>query len=547
MEELKRIFAEQTGHKIPEMREALEGLMKDPGDIGCLTALHGFFHSVYGTGSSIGLDDFSGTARGLEDRLSALLEKKGKAAPRLLARLEDTLNAWENDLKDLDLPDPPPATAPGAPDPGLPESLPRELVIAGLGTAERQRLIEDLSDKNIHARGAANTAEASRLIRAHLPDLLLLDASLPEETVQDLIRELREDWRYRWIPVFLAEEQPTPGRPQEIARWGADDLLSGTLDATHLAALAEARISRMESLRALSLREPLTESFGQIYFSERLEEEVGRFSRVKRPFSLALCHFDFIGDAYLKLGRHTGDHILREFASFLRGRLRRTDIVCRYGERDFAVILSNTDGETALKVMDRHRDAWATTPLFDPAQNKEIKITFSGGVCEYENGGKTAGDMLDAAEDALVRARSSGGNRVLLSGINGQAAKRLPTKVLVVDDSQVIRDMLLQKLQKDYEVFLAENGEEALDKIPRLQPRLIIADLMMPGINGLEMIKKIRANPENKYIAIIALTGVRQKKTVFEAVESGADDYVVKPIIFRELESRIVRLLKRKG
>ena len=116
-------------------------------------------------------------------------------------------------------------------------------------------------------------------------------------------------------------------------------------------------------------------------------------------------------------------------------------------------------------------------------------------------------------------------------------------KVLVVDDERQIRDLLGEFLErKGYEVLLASAGEEAIELAERKIPHAILLDVKMPGIDGIEVCKRLKAEPRTQFIPVIMITGYVDNKMV--AIESGADDFVNKPIDLVELAVRVKSILR---
>ena len=117
--------------------------------------------------------------------------------------------------------------------------------------------------------------------------------------------------------------------------------------------------------------------------------------------------------------------------------------------------------------------------------------------------------------------------------------------ILVVDDMSQIRNILSFSLRKEgYEIKVASNGKDALKyALGDKPPDLIILDIMMPGMDGYEVIKKIRASDTTKDIPIIFLTANAQKKDVQKGIELGCNDYMVKPFKMGDLRQKIAALL----
>jgi len=118
--------------------------------------------------------------------------------------------------------------------------------------------------------------------------------------------------------------------------------------------------------------------------------------------------------------------------------------------------------------------------------------------------------------------------------------------ILIVDDDQDIRDLLSYNLQKSgYSVNEAINGFDCLEKIKTIKPNLILLDVMMPEMDGLEVCQQIKSDPKNHDILICFLTARGEDYSQIAALEVGGDDYVTKPIKPKVLISRINAILRR--
>ena len=117
---------------------------------------------------------------------------------------------------------------------------------------------------------------------------------------------------------------------------------------------------------------------------------------------------------------------------------------------------------------------------------------------------------------------------------------------MIVDDEPDIVDLVTYNLKKDgYRVTTASDGEEALNKIRKDKFDLVVLDLMLPGIQGVELCRIIRNDPKTAAIPIIMLTAKGEEVDRIIGLESGADDYMTKPFSARELVARIKAVLRR--
>lgn len=119
-------------------------------------------------------------------------------------------------------------------------------------------------------------------------------------------------------------------------------------------------------------------------------------------------------------------------------------------------------------------------------------------------------------------------------------------RVLVIDDDRLIRKVVNKALTDlSYEVIEAEDGLEALKRIKSIRPDAVIIDKMMPGIDGFEVTRRLRREPELTHIPILVLTGESDLQEKLDAFEAGADDYICKPFAAAELAARLTVLLRR--
>ena len=120
-------------------------------------------------------------------------------------------------------------------------------------------------------------------------------------------------------------------------------------------------------------------------------------------------------------------------------------------------------------------------------------------------------------------------------------------KILVVDDEEDILELVRYNLARDgYRVVCAASGEQALSRAKSEPFDLILLDLMLPGIDGLEVAKRLKSKPETRHIPIIMLTAKGEEADIVTGLELGADDYVTKPFSPRILIARVKAVLRRK-
>jgi len=120
------------------------------------------------------------------------------------------------------------------------------------------------------------------------------------------------------------------------------------------------------------------------------------------------------------------------------------------------------------------------------------------------------------------------------------------TKIVVADDDADVRDLVQFKLeQSGMDVVSVGDGAAALEACASHGPDLVLLDVMMPGMSGLDVCRSLRRSPQLSGVPVIMLTARAQESDIAQGFEAGADDYVVKPFSPRELSSRVQAVLAR--
>jgi two-component system, cell cycle response regulator len=121
------------------------------------------------------------------------------------------------------------------------------------------------------------------------------------------------------------------------------------------------------------------------------------------------------------------------------------------------------------------------------------------------------------------------------------------TRILIVDDHEDNIELLRMRLESwDFAVEVATDGAQALEAVNRRPPDLMLLDVMMPEIDGYEVARRIKTNPSLPFVPIIMQTALDATENKVEGLESGADDYITKPIDFAELRARMQSMLRIK-
>ncbi len=120
-----------------------------------------------------------------------------------------------------------------------------------------------------------------------------------------------------------------------------------------------------------------------------------------------------------------------------------------------------------------------------------------------------------------------------------------PRKILIVDDEpNIVVPLQFLMEQNGYQVKIAETGEAAIDLMERFRPDLVLLDIMLPGVNGLEVCQMLREDPELKETKIVLVSALGRDVDMAKGMAMGADAYITKPFANREIVARVNELLK---
>lgn len=253
------------------------------------------------------------------------------------------------------------------------------------------------------ARGAM---EALRILEENQVDIVISDIKMPGMDGMELLREIKA--HFPDVDALMMTGFDTKETFVQVIEAGATDFIAKPFHQDELLAKIK-RIVRERELKAellyLSIHDSLTGLYNRRYFYQRLQEEVERAKRQGRHLALLILDVDHFKDYNDTHGHLEGDEVLRTLAQILNSCIRQNvDTVYRYGGDEFAVLLVETDLEQAKKVAERIRRAFA--------QKKIDHCTLSLGAASLSPQGGTMEDLIREADEAMYRAKKSGGNKV---------------------------------------------------------------------------------------------------------------------------------------
>ena len=242
------------------------------------------------------------------------------------------------------------------------------------------------------------------------PDLVLMDVYMPGCTGVELAAAIRQQEAFVGIPIVFLSQERVRSLQLEAMRQGGDDFLTKPVDPEHLLSIVATRAQRGRVLRGHMVRDSLTGLLNHSAILDRLEHELARAKRSEEPLAFAMLdldHFKRVNDRY---GHAAGDRVLRSLARMLQQRLRKTDLLGRYGGEEFAIILPGATASRAAEILDDIRVSFSALEF--PFEDDHLRVAFSVGISEFPQ--YSGIDRLaEAADHALYRAKREGRNRVV--------------------------------------------------------------------------------------------------------------------------------------
>tara|TARA_R110000868_G_scaffold114070_2_gene306021 strand:- start:233 stop:1174 length:942 start_codon:yes stop_codon:yes gene_type:complete len=253
------------------------------------------------------------------------------------------------------------------------------------------------------------------------PDLILLDIQMPELDGYDVIRALKEDPKTENVPVIFVTGLSDEGDEEKGLKLGAIDYITKPYKPAvviarvrnHLRLREYAmRLEQLnEELERLATTDALTSAYNRRYFMSKLDEEVKRVRRYKRPSSLMMIdvdHFKKINDTF---GHDVGDHVLIALVKLLEDKVRQLDTVARIGGEEFAILMPETSEKDALILVNRLLDAARAAAI--TVADDTVRFTISVGCTEFDADTVDGEGILKMADMALYDAKRSGRDQVV--------------------------------------------------------------------------------------------------------------------------------------
>ena len=299
-------------------------------------------------------------------------------------------------------------------------------------------------------------------------------------------------------------------------------------------------ISKLSGYNEKLYTDVMTGIYNRRFFEEKIknmEDEAG-------IAVIDLDDFKLHNDTY---GHSAGDAALITTANIIKKYIRKTDILIRYGGDEFLLILPSIKKhifEDKLKLI-REKIHDTVVPKYEKMQ---LSVSIGGAVFREGN----IEDAIASADRQMYIAKNYKNMVVTEWDENGKkkeensASEKLKQQILIVDDSEINREILKEILKEDYRILEAANGEECLEQLERYGTgiSLVLLDIVMPEMDGFEVLAAMNQNHWIEDIPVIMISSEDSDSYIRRAYEMGVSDYISRPFDAKIVYQRVLNMIK---
>ncbi len=430
--------------------------------------------------------------------------------------------------------------------------------------------------QNFHL--VSDPTEAMSGVASVMPDLVLLDLRMKPVTGLEILEFMRRNERTQHIHVIVLTSATNEEIKITALNMGANDFLTKPVFASELVSRVRNTLS-VKAYRDLVtdysvklesdvLRDALTGIANRRAFEYELKRRISEWNRQRTPVGLLMIDVDHFKSINDRFGHRLGDAVLHAVAKTLTSAIREMDLVARYGGEEFGIILPSTTIADAKEAAERARKSLAAQDF--SIEEHKIELTASVGIANAMSG-DDADLFVRRADMALYAAKRNGRNccffhdgsscvavtqahREENSVRDRQVAYGLERpvedcKIAIVDD-EVWTIAVVKKYLQDagfQNCVEINDSTQALETIHREQPDLVLLDIQMPHVSGLEILQTLRIDTPARSIPVLIFTSASDTDTKVSALELGATDFLQKPVDASELLARVRNTLLAKS
>ena len=395
---------------------------------------------------------------------------------------------------------------------------------------------------------ARTASELWKKLGIFMPDVILLEQNSRGPGTPKLCRAIRAEYRWRDLPIIALSGSSAREALLELYEAGADDVLTKPLDEELLLSCLAGHWRRRraqetgfcDELTALPTRKLASRELGRMLSLVRRQRS-----------SMAICvldldHFKQVNDVH---GHAMGDQVLARLGQLLKTNFRTEDVVSRWGGEEFLIGMINCDGVQATIRMERLLDSFSKFEFASAAGT--FRPTFSAGVATFPATGDDLRILYRQADAALYQAKSQGRAQVVLKDgfTDDDAVERVD--IALLEDDEELASLLIRAFEaRGFSCLHFRDGLRALEawvEAEILPPKVLVIDNALPGLTGVEFLKRIVGRDLLKDSKVITLSAVMEDSEILETVTLGAWEHIPKPFRLNEMVRKVERLLTFPG
>ncbi|MDX1770167.1 MAG: diguanylate cyclase [Planococcaceae bacterium] len=504
------------------------------------TEMYRFFHGLKGTAGSIGLMEWSNVA---ED-LTHLYHHQDES------HVSDFLRVTAiEEMKKLIVPD---------------DKLLADAEVASSSEKKFFMLLidqdidfvtlvkETMEKEGINVLIAPTAKKGMEMFFTLQPNFVLIDLSLPDEDGLNVLKQIASQARQQFIPIAITSSNATKHKAKLAYELDATDFIGKPLDMDIFIPFVKNRILNKEKILQFITKDELTGAYNRKHLTSTAPYHIQMHLQLGNALSLAMIdldHFKKVNDTY---GHLMGDDVLKVFAQTIHEECESDELLFRYGGEEFTILFLNKTGAEAEARLTKIKMAF-TEKVFLHGTSP-FQVTFSAGISMLKPNQTQLTELLDEADYALYQSKHNGRNRITLFAEKGviELHKR-PLNIAIIDDDVIVRNLIHSHFSNwkhpRFEVVINEysDGLDFLnsDWFHEGEDHVLLLDSQMPNVMGVEVIENVREIYPAKNVLITMLSAQKDEEKILQALQLGADDYLLKPFHTREVIMRIQRLAER--
>ncbi len=393
-------------------------------------------------------------------------------------------------------------------------------------------LLRLVFDEVVRVRSAAEFEAALVDLK---PSAVVLGLLLPDGDGRDLLRRIRA--ASPLLPVLAIDISPGGQLRAPALLAGADHVVTTPPDPALLVAALEGMMRRAQSAERASHHDALT---GLLNRSGIRAEWDRILAMGFGPPAVAVLEFDDFDRLRGEGGVEWSEDLLLQAAHKLQAELEPSGTLGRWAGETFLALLPGLSNKRAVAHLETALAAFRDA-RFPAATGKDLRLAFSAGVTVPATGA-TFDEVVAGGARLLERAHRGGGGRV--EGSRSEPDESSEGVILLAEDDPLTAELLRHRLEREgYRLLHAKDGITAYDWALANPVALAILDVKMPGMDGFELLERLRRIPSWAGVPIVMLTALGRESDVVRGFRLGADDYVVKPFSPQQFLARIRRFL----